>query len=135
MAFETMGFTVDLAGMDPTQSGTILVWRAPSDTYGGGVTIQGAYATNHATTSGTVGYSLSLLKFSSAGTPAINGTIAASVGGTADHWTADVPKTFTVATGGDQFMDGGEWMGLVYLSTNAGTPTAGQLIVHYAMGR
>lgn len=125
----------------PTADDTVLVMKAPRDAIGGGITIVGADAVNAATTSGTVGFALSLLKYSTAGTPALNGTVAAAIGGTAaasftdaaTHWTADVPKAFTL--GADLFMDAGEWLALVYDTTNAGTPTSGAITLYYQMGR
>ena len=50
-----------------------------------------------------------LLRYSSSGTPAVEGTIAAAVGGTGTGgaWAAGVPKTFTVADG---FVDANEYV-------------------------
>lgn len=124
---------VALSAMNPLVDGTaIFVWQAPAAAEGGGVTITGGYITNNAATGSGTAFAVRLLKFSSAGTPVLNGTIAAAVGGTGDVFAAGVPKTFTI-TGG--FVSAGEWVVLDYDTTGGGTPTAGVLGLRYKMGR
>lgn len=126
--------SISLNSVNPTADGTALyAWSAPAATVGGGVTIVGVTACNDATTSGTVGFSVRGLKFSSAGTPALNGTVFSAIGGTVTHWTADVPQSATL--GADRFLSAGEHLFLDYDTVNAGTPTAGRLTIHYVMGR
>ena len=116
-------FTLPVALPALATAGTAWVFQAPSSTTGGGVTITDVtYAQDAA---GTV--AASLLKYSSAGTPALNGTIA-STGGTI---TAVVPKGYTI--GANSFLAAGEWA--VYVQTS-GTPAAdAYLMIHYVMGR
>lgn len=108
--------------------------RAPDDGVGGGISIVNAYAVNQATTSGTASYTLALHKWTvAAGTAALSGTIAAALGGTADHWTDDVPKAFTIA---NPFLDAGEWCLVNYAAVAGGAPTAGgAVVIQYTMGR
>ena len=107
--------------------------RAPADGVGGGITIKKAYAVNQATTSGTATYTLALHKWSNAATAALSGTIAAALGGTADHWTDDVPKEFTISDG---WLDAGEWCLINYAAVAGGAPTAGgAVVIQYQMGR
>lgn len=115
----------------------LFLFRAPTDANGGGITITEAYACDSAADGGAGGtsFTVALHKYSTAGTPALNGTIAAGVGGTAaaaDYWAADVPKTFTISAG---FIDAGEWVVAQYNEHNTGNPTNLKLNIHYVMGR
>lgn len=132
MSMETKTITIPLG--DPAGDDALLLLRAPTDSLGGGITIIDAYAVNHAATSGTVAFSLGLHKYSSAGTPAVNGTIASAIGGTASHWADSVPKQFTLDSD-YTFLDAGEWLAVDYAETNAGNPTNGFVVVHYLNGR
>jgi hypothetical protein len=101
-------------------AGTYLLWQAPTDAQGGGVTILSGAVVG----GGTV--TARLHTFSDAGTPALNGTITAAVGGTI---AAGVPAAFTVSDG---WVDGSEWVGVVLV----GTLLDGTFLhVKYAMGR
>lgn len=107
---------INLSGMP---AGTHILWRAPTDAYGGGVTILSGAV------SGAGTCIVSLYTGSNAGTPAINGTIG-SMGGTL---SAGVPAPLTVSDG---WVDGGEWvMGVLSASAVDG------MICHvnYTMGR
>ena len=70
--------------------------RAPSAAMGGGITIlsgevvQGGTVTNSLGVGGTT-FTVALHKYTNAATPALYGTVAASVGGTALGWGAGVP--------------------------------------------
>jgi hypothetical protein len=124
---------VALNALNPVVDGTaLLVWQAPTAVEGGGVTITSGYITNNAATGSGTAFAVRLLKFSSAGTPVLNGTIAAAVGGTTDVFAAGVPKSFTIASG---FVSAGEWVALDYDTVTGGTPTAGVVGLHYVMGR
>ena len=102
-------------------AGTHLLWQAPTDGQGGGLTLQGAAL------HGAVGtITAALYTLSSAGTPAINGTIAAAFGGTL---AVGVPVNATITDG---FVDGGEWVGVV----TVGNAVEGQFLsMRYQMGR
>lgn len=103
-------------------AGTHLLWKAPSDAVGGGVTITSAAI------HGAVGtITATLYTLSNQGTPAINGTItSAAFGGTL---AVGVPKCATITDG---WVDGGEWVGVV-LSANA--VDAQFLTINYVHGR
>jgi len=111
----------------------LFVLKAPSDSIGGGVRLLAAYAVNNAATAAGTTFTLALHKYSSAGTPAVNGTIAAAVGGTADYWADSVPKSFTLDSD-YTFLDAGEWLVADYQEVATGSPTAGSLVVQYALG-
>jgi hypothetical protein len=106
-------------------AGTCTVLIAPASTQGGGVTIEGVSYTN-GSAAGTVPFTL--LKYSSAGTPALNGTVA-TTGGTV---VATAPLVFTM--GPNNYISAGESVKLAW--TGGGTPTAdAALTVQYKMGR
>lgn len=117
------------------------VWalKAPSDANGGGLTILSAEAVSSTTIANSSGvggttFTLALHKYSNAGTPAVNGTIAAPIGGTAVGWTANVPQAFTIDTN-YAFLDAGERLAIQYNEVNAGNPVAAQVLIVYAVGR
>ena len=117
----------DLAATD-----TFPIFQAPSDDIGGGISILEAIAVNGAATAGGTSFTLQLLKYSSAGTPALNGTITDTLGGSADEWADLVPKEFTVST---PFVDADEWVYLEYAEENSGNPTRGHITIKYTMGK
>ena len=125
---------LSVAFPDPAGPDTFLVLKAPTDTFGGGLTLLDAYFVNHAATTSGTSFSLSLQRFSNAGTPAVNGTIAAATGGTADPWADSVPKQFTLDTS-YTFLDAGEWLAAVYAEQSSGNPTNGRLVLVYQLGR
>lgn len=133
MAFDVHTVTVALGdpGGDDKQ---LFVLRAPEDAYGGGIRLVGAYAVNGAATNDGTSFSLALHKYSSAGTPAVNGTIAAAIGGTASPWAKGVPKAFTLSST-YSFVDAGEWVVIQYNEQSAGNPTNGFVVLHYLMGK
>jgi hypothetical protein len=57
-----------------------------------------------------------------------------AVGGTAEGWTANVVKTFTLNEA-YTFLDAGEWLVGQYNEVNAGNPVGASIVVHYKMGR
>jgi hypothetical protein len=111
---------------------TFPLFQAPSDAVGGGITIVDAKAVNGAATAGGTSFTLTLLKYSSAGTPAVNGTITDTLGGSADEWADLVPKPFTISSG---FVDADEWVYLAYAEENNGVPTRGSITIKYLMGK
>ena len=119
---------------DPGAADTMLLWQAPSDDIGGGVRILEAMAVNMATTSGGTSFTLALHKYSSAGTPAVNGTITDTLGGSADEWADSVPKEFTVDSD-YSFLDADEWLAVAYAEENSGNPTRAYITIKYAMGK
>lgn len=106
-------------------AGTCLVHTAPASTQGGGVTIETVEYLNGAA-AGTIPFTL--LRYDTAGTPTLNGTVA-STGGTI---TANVPLVFTL--GPNNWIRAGERVKLAW--TGGGTPAAdGSLVIAYKMGR
>ena len=112
----------------------LYAFRAPLDAQGGGVTLVGAYAVNGAATAGGTTFTYALHKYSTAGTPAVNGTIAAAIGGTTDYWAVGVPKTFTISSS-YAFIDAGEWVVVDYQEENSGNPTNSHIVLQYVMGK
>lgn len=107
---------------------TRLLFPAPSDAEGGGITVLGAWVISGTTTS-----SVQLLKMSSAGTPVLNGTIGAAVGGTADAFTDQCPKPMTISST-YQFVDAGEWVAVKEGNVQA-MDAAAIVAVQYVMGK
>lgn len=108
--------------VDPlvTAAGTVLVWKAPSDNNGGGVTITEAYGYSGAGTA-----TVKLLNMGVSGT--VNGgTIATfALSGAA----AQVKGTAAV----NHWVDGGTYVGLVTAAGTATLPVGGWFL--YVMGR
>lgn len=121
---------------DPGGSDTLLIFKAPSANNGGGRRLLEASFVNHAATSGGNAFSLALHRFSNAGTPAVNGTIASAIGGTTAllHWGDSIPKAFTIDHD-YSFLDAGEWLALVYTEIGTGNTTNGQLVLTFADGK
>lgn len=127
--------SVNVALGDPgADNKQLFALKAPSDAKGGGVTIVGAYVVNGAATGAGTSFSLALHRYSSAGTPALNGTIGGTIGGTGTPWAAGVPQNFTV-NDSYSFLDAGEWAVLQYNEQTAGNPTNGFAVIQYVMGR
>ena len=96
---QSMTVAIQDPGGDDKQ---IFLWRAPA-----ACEIHRAYAiTDTAQGAGTAG-SFALHIYSNAGTPALSGTVAAAVGGTAAPLAADVPSAFTISEG---TLAAGEWL-------------------------
>lgn len=110
----------------------VLEFRA-SD-IGGAVTITEAWAVNHADTSDNTSFTVALIRYSNGGTPAVLGTVAPAVGGTADHWQTNVPKQLTINDQHD-VLNTHEWLALRQTSQNNGTATFGKIIVHFVGGK
>ena len=125
---------VSVAVPDPGASDVLLLFKAPSDVTGGGITILAASAVNGASLAGAgTTFTYQLLKYSTAGTPAVNGTIT-NIIGSATQWTDMVPQAFTPVAG-SQFVDAGEWVALDYAELNSANPTNSRVEIHYVMGR
>lgn len=99
---------------------------------GGKITLLDAYAVNHATTSGTATFTLALHKRTSAGT-VIAGTVG-TLGGTADHWTDTLPKSYTLDSSYIT-LDEGECLSLAYATVDGGSQTRGMVTIHYVQGK
>lgn len=104
---------------DGLNDGTRLGFQVPAAL--GGITVVAGNV--HA--EGTA--NVTLVTMTSAGTPAVSGTIAAAVGGTA---TDGVPYALTISDG---WVDGGEWVAVQ--ENNVGTPTRGHVALTYVQGR
>ena len=119
----------------------LFLLRAPSAAFGGGITIlsgeavQGAAAALSQGVGGTT-FTLALHKYTNAGTPAVYGTIAAAIGGTAVGWGAGVPNAFTITTSGStNYLSAGEWLVCQYNEINAGNPVNATICIRYILGR
>jgi hypothetical protein len=110
----------------------VLEFRA-SD-IGGAVTITEAVVVNHANTSSNTSFTVELIRYSNAGTPAVIGTIAAAVGGTSDHWATNIPKNMVINDDHD-VLESMEWIAVRQTEQNNGTATFGKVIVHYVGGK
>ncbi len=127
--------TVTFATGDPGgDNKQLYLLPAPLDGKGGGITIVGASAVNGAATGAGTSFSFALHRYSSAGTPALNGTVAAAIGGTASPWAAGVPKSFTIDSSYN-FLDAGEYLVLQYNEQTNGNPTNCAVTIQYVMGR
>jgi hypothetical protein len=119
----------------------LFLLRVPSAAFGGGLTIlsgeavQGAAAALSQGVGGTT-FTLALHKYTNAGTPAVYGTIAAAIGGTAVGWGAGVPNAFTITTSGStNYLSAGEWLVCQYNEINAGNPVNATICIRYILGR
>lgn len=96
-----------------------------------------AYATNtaaiHASGGGTNNLALYLVKYSSATTPVVQGTLGSW--SAAATWAVDVPRTMTItAFGSTAQFTAGEWVMLSYDETNLGTWTEMGFQFDYVLG-
>ncbi len=118
----------------------LFVLKAPTADNGGGIRLLGGWA--HVATSvanslgvGGTTFTLALHKYSTAGTPVVNGTISTNtLGGTAVGWTAGVTQTFTLNSA-YSYISAGEWVVVQYNEVNAGNPTGGFVVLEYQMGK
>ena len=122
-------FTVSACLADPGGDNfQLFLFKAPASANGGGVRLVSAYASAPTSQAAATSFSLALHKYSSAGTPAVNGTIAPAIGGTAaTYWTAGVPQAFVISTSYN-FLDAGEWLVVDYQEDGTVTPTGGAYI-------
>ena len=129
-------FQVSMVIPDPgADDKQLFVYKAPSNSNGGGSRLLAAEFVNGAATGAGISFSLALHKFSAAGTPAVNGTIAPAIGGTAATiWADAVPQAFVLDTD-YTFIDAGEYVVLDYQEDNAAAPTNGVLTMHFQMGK
>lgn len=129
-------FSVSMIIPDPGgDDKQIAVFKAPTNALGGGVRLQSAEFTPGAATHAGTSFSLALHKYSAAGTPAVNGTIAAAIGGTAATiWADGVPQAFVLDTD-YSFIDAGEYIVLDYQEDNSGTIVNGALTMWLQSGK
>jgi hypothetical protein len=108
--------------------------RAPSSAQGGGVTILAAYLVPGAATNAGTAHSFQLENWGTAGTSikTAGGTVAGSIGGTADVFAAQTPKTFTIS---NAFLDAGEWLVLRKNEDSSSDPLLSMLTVQYVEGK
>ncbi len=132
-----LSFSVD----DPGAAAKLFLLRAPSTSTGGGLTVLAAGAVQSAAVTNSLGvggttFTLTLLKYTNATTPAVYGTISNTIGGTAVGWGAGVPNSFTITTSGStNYLSAGEWLVADYAEVNAGNPDNLTIYVHYLLGR
>lgn len=130
MAIDTWTVAVDLplAG-----AGTAYV-KVPAAAYGGGATVTAVEAFNGAATGSGTGVSIDVLKLSSAGTPAVNGTVVLGLGGTADPFAAGVPKRASL-TASSCKISAGEYLGIKVNAITSGTITVpAQCLITFVQG-
>jgi hypothetical protein len=101
---------------------------------GGAITLLEARATNHVATSSNTSFSVCIVKYSDAGTPALAGTVFLPRGGTADHWQEALPKPMTLVDS-ERVVEAGQWLALQVTRQNNGTPTYGKVVLHYVGGK
>lgn len=107
------------------------IMQAPSDAQGGGLTILSASIVNAAATGAGTGFAFQIENWGTAGT-AVAGTIAAAVGGTADPFVANTPRSFAISSA---FVDAGEWIVARKTETNSSDPIRGVLVLQYVIGK
>jgi hypothetical protein len=126
---------------DPAAAATIYLLRAPTAAQGGGITILGAEAVQSGTASlshgvGGTTFTLQLMKYTNAATPAVYGTISNAIGGTAVGWGAGRTNEFTITTSGTtNYLSPGEWLVADYVEVNAGNPNNLSLVVRWVYGK
>ena len=116
--------------------GTVVLLRAPTAKYGGGMTIEEVYAVNGATTSSTVGLNLNLIKLTggtaNGGTVGTFGGTAAS--GTASHFAAGQVKSYVPVP--RITLSAGDALAVEVVAVTTGTPTVNAYVgVHYGSGK
>ena len=128
-------FSVSLIVPDPGgDNKQIYIYRAPTDALGGGVRLMAATAVNGAATGAGTSFSFALHKFSNAASPAVNGTIAAAIGGTAATiWADATPQEFVIDSD-YSFINAGEYVVLDYQEDNASAPTNCGVTLNLQMG-
>lgn len=94
----------------------------------------GAYATNTAAiATATNTLALYLVKYSSAATPVVQGTLGSWAAGAT--WAVDVPRTMTMTSfGSTAAFAAGEWVRLSYDETSTGTWTELGFQMDYVLG-
>lgn len=118
----------------PAAVDDVFVVKAPDAANGGGLRVLEASVVNHAATSSTVSYTVALHRYSNAGTPAVNGTVAAAMGGTASHWADNVPQDMTIDSA-YSFVGAGEYLVASLTAQNGGAPTRAYLMLTYVPGK
>jgi hypothetical protein len=134
MALDTkcIAFRIGDPGADNKQ---LYVFEAPDAGHGGGLRILQASACEDAAPGSGTSFSLALHRYSSAGTPAVNGTIAAAIGGTAaTEWASGVPQSFTISET-YSFLNAGEWLVIDYQEDDGGNPTNCCVNIWYTLGK
>lgn len=138
MAFQVQHKSIWLGdiGADNRQ---LEVLKVANNELGGGVTILEAEVWSATTITNSQGVggtcpTVALHRYGTGGTPTVNGTVAATLGGTALGWTANQPRQFTIDPA-YAFVAAGERLVLQYNEINAGNFTVATLNVAYVNGR
>lgn len=128
--------TVTISASGTTADGALFwAFRAPAAVSGGGARVVAAAAQNGATHGAGTAIALTLLRYSAAGTPALNGTIGAKIAGTADPFTVSIPKPFTI-NDTYSYLSPGEWAVFKYSEEGVATDPLGlTMTVQYQMGK
>lgn len=106
----------------PPVGGTAWI-RVPTAALGGAVTCVDVRVINGAATSSTASFTVDVIKASNAATPVVNGTIAATIGGTASHWAVGVPQGAAPSASAGA-VSAGEYVGVRCNQQTIGTVTA-----------
>ena len=114
-----------MAGVET--GGTVLLFKAPAAAYGGGITIVEGHVTTGGTATTASAVLAQIVKLSSAGTPAVNGTIVATH--TATGVESRVPSEMTIASG---YVSADEWVGVIVGGT---VPARWFIDLAYVMGK
>lgn len=113
---------------------SLYVLKAPSARLGGGIRILDAYAVDEVATGAGTSWTVALHRYTAVGTPAVDGTIAVAIGGTATPWAKGVPKQFTIDDT-YAFLDAGKWLVIEKKDDGASSdPTNAYVIIHYQLG-
>lgn len=115
--------------------GTVVLLRAPSAARGGALTVEEVYAVNGATTSGSAGLQINLIKLTggtaNGGTVGTFGGTAAS--GTASHFAAGQAKVYNPTRFS---LSAGDVLAAEIVAVTIGTPTVNAYVgVHYIAGK
>lgn len=106
----------------PPVGGTAWV-RLPTADAGGACQVVDVRVFNAAATASTASFTVDVIKASNVGTPAVNGTIAATIGGTASHWAVGVPQGTSPSASAGR-VEAGEYVGVRCNQQTIGTVTA-----------
>ena len=138
MAFDVQHMTVWLGDL-LADNRQLELLKVPSAGKGGGVTILEAEVWSSSSITNSLGVggtcpTVALHRFSSGTAPTVNGTVAATLGGTALGWQANAPRAFTIDAD-YAFIAAGERLVLQYNEINAGNFSAATVAITYINGR
>lgn len=117
----------------------IPILQAPTTGHGGGISIQQISAMNYPASENqdaSTALTLTGLRYSGAGTPALNGTVwTGDIGGTANPLLKGVPQIKTPSGTAQAYLAPGEWLFVKYVETGTTNPSNLTVCVHYLNGK